>query len=151
MDQILKTKEYDVWLGQLESPYTFSSPVPGQEFALLLIIADSAISKDNQNVFCREIIHQGCRYAVCTGDQCSRWHDAIDLAFVDTNPDDITLDERFVMTSWHEKEPLEDVIFFFRYCTAFDYFTPQHFLVLILGSNATLIQDVSRLLKCEFT
>lgn len=147
---IADISEYDLWLEQLARPFWFSSPFGGQDFALLLVIADSAITDEDRNALSKEIVHQGCRYAVCTGAQCSQWDDSIDLAFLATSPDFVPSDERFVMTTWHEDEPLEDVIHFFRTRTAFDNFTPNHFLVLILGGDDQTKQAVSSALESGF-
>ena len=150
MIQIAETSEYDLWLGQLAHPLLFSSPFGDQDFVLLLVIADPAITDDDRNALSKEIVRQGCRYAVCTGDQCSKWHDSIDLAYLATSPDFSPPDDRFVMTTWHEDEPLEDVIFFFRNCTAFDYFTPRHYLALILGEDEKMRETVSSALQTGF-
>lgn len=150
MYQIAETGEYDLWLGHLVRPFSNSSPFNGQEFALLLVIADPTIINDDQVALSKEIVRQGCRFAVCTGHHCSKWDDSIDFAYLATSPDFSPSDEHFVMTTWHEDEPLEDVIAFFRFCTAFDNFTPHHYLALILGGDDEMAQTVSSSLKIGF-
>ena len=150
MLQIKQTNEYDLWLDQLARPFVFSSPFNDKDFALLLIVADPDISMDEQNSVSEEMVRQGCRYAVCTGYQCSQWDDSIDFAYLGSDPDFSPSDVRFVMTTSHEEEPLEDVVDFFRLCTTFDNFTPHHFFVLILGGDEKMAQAVSTLLKQNF-
>jgi hypothetical protein len=135
MLQITKTDEYDLWFSQTDRPLLFSTPFGGRDFALLLIIADPGITDDERDAVSKEVVRQGCRYALCTGHRCSRWDDSIDLAFLATSPDFSPPDEKFVMTTWHEGEPLEDVAHYFRSNTVFDEFIPQHYLVLILGGD----------------
>jgi hypothetical protein len=142
MLQMTKTDEYDLWFSQTDRPFSFSTPFSGQDFALLLVVADRAITDDERDAVSKEVVRQGCRYAVCTGHQCSKWDDSIDLAYLATNPDFSPPDEQFVMTTWHEGEPLEDVAHFFRWNTVFDDFIPQHYLILILGGDAGTAQQV---------
>ncbi len=142
MLQITKTDEYDLWFSQTDRPFIFSSPFGGQDFALLLVIADPTITDDERDAVSKEVVRQGCRYAVCTGHQCSRWDDAIDLAYLATSPDFSPPDEKFVMTTWHEGDPLEDVAHYFRWNTVFDEFIPQHYFVLILGGDVGTARQV---------
>lgn len=150
MLQIVETDKYKLWLDQLVRPFAFTSPFSGQDFVLLLVVADSSISDEERDALSGEIIDQGCRYAVCTGHECSRWHDSIDVAYLATSPDFLPSDERFVMTTWHEDESLEEVIHFFRCCTAFDNFTPRHYLVVILGGDETMRATVFSALQSGF-
>jgi hypothetical protein len=142
MLQITKTDEYDLWFSQMDRPFLFSTPFGGWNFALLLVITDPAITNYERDAVSKEVVQQGCRYAVCTGYQCCRWDDSIDFAFLATSPDFSPPDEKFVMTTWHEEEPLEDVAHYIRWNTAFDKFIRQHYLVLILGGNAGTARQV---------
>ncbi|WP_199228310.1 MULTISPECIES: hypothetical protein [unclassified Caulobacter] len=54
------------------------------------------------------LARSGCRYALAWGTDCEAWHDAIDdAAFPGDPPDD-----DFIMTTWHDDEPLEEVAWF---------------------------------------
>ena len=150
MLQISGEDSYNLWFDYLVPPFSFSSPFRGQEFVLILIMADLSIKNDDRDALSREIVRLGCRYAVCTGHQCSKWENSIDLAYLATIPELSPPDERFVMTTSHENEPLEDVIRFFRYCTAFDNFTPRNYLAVILGADQELREVVSSALKIGF-
>lgn len=146
----LEKDDYDLWLDHLVRPFTFSSPFNGLDFVLMLVVVDSSITDDERDTLSRQIIEQGCRYAVCTGHQCSKWDDSIDMAYIATSPDYSPPDDRFVMTTWHENESLEDVIHFFRCCTTFDNFTPHHYLTVILGGDETVREAVSLALQIGF-
>lgn len=150
MIKLMETTEYDLWLSQLNAPWLFSSPFAGQEFALMLVVADPTITDDDRYDLSKEFVRQGCRYAVCAGDQCSRWDDSIDIAYIESQGAS-TSDERFVMTTWHEEESLEDIVDFFRLCTAFDDFTPHHYIALILGGDNSVKQAVVSSLNSGFS
>lgn len=57
---------------------------------------------------------------------------------------------RFVRTTWHEDGPFEEVVHFFRCCTAFDSFTPHHYLTVIFGGDEKMREAVSSALQIGF-
>jgi hypothetical protein len=81
------------------------------------------------------LVASGVRYAVCGGVDCKTWHDAVDLAFIQLDLHGEEYDSRFVMTSWHTDEPVDDVAFFFVLNTNFDTHDFTQFLVLQLGAD----------------
>ena len=137
MKQIVQNDDCDVWLDRIERPFLFKSPFEGEQFVLMLVVNDTTISDDEQATLSKEIVQQGCRYAVCTGFKCSSWDESIDLAVISTDPDFNPPDDRVVMTTWHQDEPIPDVVEYFRWNTCFDDFLPRHFLIVFLGSNST--------------
>jgi|GEM_PF-3913677 len=91
----------------------FVGPFNDGEYVLLLVISDPAVSPNAQRDISCAIVRTGCRYALAFGVACSTWDDSIDLASIEAQvPDD-----RFIMTTWHEKEPIEDVVDFWWWKT----------------------------------
>lgn len=135
MKQVATLPEKELWFEQLNRPFRFKSPFDGMDFALLIIANDPTVTAEERSVISREVIDQGCRYAVCAGDKCSIWHDDIDIAFISTDPDFNPPDDRFVTTTWHDDESLEEVFEFFHLWTCFDDFWPKRFLVLFVGGD----------------
>ena len=137
-----------VWFGRTDRPYAFTSPCPGGEFALLLVVGDDNISPGEQGDLSLEFVRQGCRYAVCRGSDCSSWDDSIDMVCV--------MDEiegrsgPFVMTTWHDDEPIEDVVEFFAVNTRFDDWAAQVFVVLIVGGPDDLEAEVRASVEKRF-
>ena len=150
MHLVTKTDDYDLWMIRLESPFSFQAPFDKQDFALLLVVVDPTITIEDRTTICKEIIQQGCRYAVCTGMDCSSWHDFIDMAYLESDPEFSPPDERFVMTTWHEDESLEEVVEYFRSNAHFESFTPRHYLVLLLGGDTGVQEKVASILKKQF-
>ena len=97
---------------QLTQPHSFSSPFHGDEFAVLLYVTEESISPQTRARISAALVAQGCRYAVCAGHHCSLWDDSIDIADLERN-DWEPKDENFVMTTWHNDESLEDIVFVF--------------------------------------
>lgn len=138
MQQISKNADGNLWICVLERPFEFFSPFPDQEYALLLISVATDTTHTEKDNLTRKIVETRCRYAVCTGHACELWHDYIDEAFVDSAPNFDPPNSRFVMTTWHEDEPVEDVVEFFRWNTVFEDFIPKNFLVLFVGVSEDL-------------
>jgi hypothetical protein len=55
------------------------------------------------------LINHGCRFAFAWGEDCGAWDDDIDWASLDIWQFEDIPDEHFVMTTWHERETLDEV------------------------------------------
>ena len=122
----------------LQRPYRFESPIEG-EFVLLLQITDAAVTAEEQRHLSEAIAASGCRYVLCRGVECSSWDDSIDEASVMA---EINGEVRpFLMTTWHEDEPLEDVLDSMLNLTAFDDFVPTAFVVAEIGGSGRILAE----------
>ncbi|WP_129647635.1 DUF7684 family protein [Peristeroidobacter agariperforans] len=124
-----------VFSNALSRPYAFRSPVPGTEYAAWIISHDRTQTAAERDKIAAELVGSGCRYAVCSGFEASKWDDAVDLAFLDTSAEFKPPDDRFVMTSWHCQEPLQDIAEFFVLNTSFDFFEPSAFVIVAIGDD----------------
>jgi hypothetical protein len=83
-----------------------------------VVVLEAEYSSDWQNEVSDWLVRSGCLYMMAWGPDCSSWDDSVDWAnLADFNYGDI-LDDRFVMTTWHENEPLEDVFWFAGFCAS---------------------------------
>jgi len=126
---------------QISRPFIFTNPFEGEEFVVLLYVDEKLITPEEQEKLSDEIVAAGCRYAVCAGHQCSSWDDSIDMADLKRNNFE-TNEKTFVMTSWHEEESIEDIVFHFLNVTWFDDFVPENFLVVVVGDDSEVIGNI---------
>jgi len=133
----------DIQYLQIQRPYSFASPFKEAEFAALIYAAAQNIAREEQEALSDQIVASGCRYAVCAGHNCESWHDSIDLADVKRNGGEVR-DNNIVMTTWHDDESLEDIVFFFLNNTSFDYFSAARFVVLIVGEDGSCFGRIQR-------
>jgi hypothetical protein len=124
-----------LFVSSLTRPYAFQSPVPGKEYAALILSYDRTQTAAERDKIAADLVGSGCRYAVCFGFESSKWDDAVDLAFLDMSPEFSPPDEKFVMTSWHDQESLPDVAQFFVLNTSFDFFEPAAFVIVAIGDD----------------
>jgi hypothetical protein len=124
-----------VFVSALARPYRFQTPVPGKEYAAWILSYDPSQTPEERDKIASDLVTSGCRYAVCSGLESSKWDDAVDLAFLDTSPDFDPPDEKFVMTSWHDQESLRETAEFFARNTSFDFFEPAAFVIVAIGES----------------
>lgn len=149
MERIARIGPKEIWLEVLARPYEFQSPFSGQEFVCILMANDSSITPAEQNHISDRIVAEGCRYAVCGGIDCSSSHDAVDWAHLVTDPDYHPPDETFVMTTWHEDESPAEVIWFGLHCTNFDQHDFTRYLLLLLGPDPHLENELREMVAKE--
>ncbi|MFO0639267.1 MAG: hypothetical protein U0183_08640 [Polyangiaceae bacterium] len=138
-----------VWVGRISGPDDYECPATG-EHALLLVVGDVALGPIEQSLLSERFVRSGCRYVVCFGPTSSTWDDSIDMVSV--------MDEvegrpsRFVMTTWHDDEPLEHAVEFFARCTSFEGWSTEEYVVVVLGGAETdlgVVREAVRRGFCE--
>ena len=147
IDEIEHPKAYIEYL-HIKRPYSFTSPFKGADFVALIYAVDENITYEEQEAISDQIVTSGCRYAVCAGYKSSSWDDSIDMADIKRNGGEVR-DENLVMTSWHDNESLENIVFFFLNNTSFDYFTAERFVVLFVGGDSECISQVQREIETQ--
>ncbi|MBI2332926.1 MAG: hypothetical protein HYU84_12340 [Chloroflexi bacterium] len=125
----------------LRSPFDVSSIKIQAPYACL-VYSTKDVKKEEMEKVSNWIISSGCRYAVCAGTNCSQWHDAIDWAYIASDPNYSPPESRFVMTSWHEKESLEEIVWFWLMCTVCDDDIFENYLLLIIGESEGLEEEM---------
>lgn len=58
------------------------------------------------------LVLSGCLYMVAWGNDCSTWDDSVDHANMKKFAFREIPENEFVMTTWHESEPLHEVFWF---------------------------------------
>ncbi|WP_271438414.1 DUF7684 family protein [Pontixanthobacter luteolus] len=62
------------------------------------------------------IAASGCLYMMARGDDCSTWDDSVDHANLERFDYGDIPEESFIMTTWHDDEPLSEVFFHNQMC-----------------------------------
>ena len=112
---------------------SFSAPFE-EDYALLLVIASPQVSCEQRNHITSDIVTSRCQYALTFGHDCEVWHDAIDESCFDDGMEV----ERFLMTTWHEDEPIEDAIDFLWWNTFYEGFESERLAVVLIGADDEL-------------
>lgn len=81
-----------------------------------VVVLEQAINAERRTNIAEWIVKNGCLYAIAWGEECEAMHDEIDWALV-RNFDGVEIpDEQFMMTTWHDDEPLSEVMSFAKLC-----------------------------------
>jgi hypothetical protein len=80
-------------------------------FKAVVVIDDDVLPKWQANVS-SWLVLSGCRYMMAWGKDCSSWDDSVDAASLEAFEFQEEPDDRLVITTWHENEPLRDVFWF---------------------------------------
>lgn len=121
----------------IQRPDEFVSPFTGLPFPCSIWDHEGHFSHSDRFAVADALLESGCRYAVCGGQQCSAWHDAIDEEWIARHidePEEVQ-EAAQVMTTWHRGETPDDVAFFFVLSTIFDGHDFGQYLVLHVGSG----------------
>jgi hypothetical protein len=82
----------------------------------VILLADKSVPDEWMHELCAKIADTACYYFMSWGTNCEEWHDFVDeahLAF--HNYGDIP-DEKHMMTTWHDNEPMRDIFWFCKTC-----------------------------------
>ena len=86
--------------------WPFNSP-----YQAVLVIEENVSSEWQQHVSAW-LVETGCLYMMAWGEYCSSWDDSVDMANMKKFNFKKVPDKEFVMTTWHENEPLDEVFFY---------------------------------------
>lgn len=81
-----------------------------------VILVDTQVSSEWQSTVSEWLVRSGCRYAMAWGVSSSAWDDAVDMANIEQFEFNEIPEDRFVMTTWHEDETLDEVFWYCKNC-----------------------------------
>ena len=127
----------------LQKPFETSTIEVNSPFACLIYSNQQNVTRDEMSSVANLLINSGCRYAVCAGLNCLDWHDSIDITDTIHDP---TL-QNFIMSTWHENESVEDVVWFWLNLTDFDDVAFENYLALLIGNSHDVEEKIREAVK----
>ena len=103
-------------------------------FKSIVVIEDS-VSPERQQEISRWLVRSGCLYMMAWGPDCSSWDDSVDHANLEDHKHDDIPEKEFVMTTWHDKETLRDVMEFAKNAAHHPEVDLQNVVVVHLGTT----------------
>lgn len=77
-----------------------------------IVVIDTTVRAAWRNKISSWLVEAGCLYMMAWGIDCSTWDDSVDWAVIEAFSFEDAPDDRDVMTTWHEKQPLSDAFYF---------------------------------------
>lgn len=85
-----------------------------------VILIEREVAPTFRQSLSRELVDSGCLYSMAWGIDCFLWDESVDWAVFEKFGKEIPRDQ-FVMTTWHEGQPLEDVLFYAKFNAMISY------------------------------
>lgn len=82
----------------------------------MVIVANQAVDTEWRNGVAAWVAAIGSLYVITWGVDCRDWHDAVDWANLDAFDYGSVPDERHIVTTWHDDEPLSEAFWFAGHC-----------------------------------
>lgn len=142
MEPLTTRESKEVWLHQMERPFAFKTPFPGRRYVAIVFSNDETVTDAERQIVAHALFASGCRCGVFAGHACGVWEWALDSAGLESDPDYQPSDEAFTMTTSHEGQSVEDIVFFGLTNTSFGSHDFDHFLILFIGPRAGLRDEV---------
>ncbi len=98
-----------------------------------LILIEREVDADYRHEVSGALVKAGCLFALAWGLDCTLWDDSVDWAFLELYDYGEYPEEKFVMTSWHDEETLEEAVEFAKHCTKYSDVKLDDILVLDFG------------------
>jgi hypothetical protein len=86
--------------------------LPAPQPSRVVLISEAPAPQSYKQEVAKQLVLGGCVYFMAWGRECEAWHDAVDMANLEQFDFKEIPEESFVMTTWHEKEPLSEVLWF---------------------------------------
>jgi len=101
-----------------------------------VVVIESDVTPEWQGQISDWLVRSGCRYMMAWGRECSAWDDSIDLANLAMFDYGDIPDDDFVMTTWHENEPLQETFWFAARCATHPSLELERTYVLYIAPEA---------------
>jgi hypothetical protein len=80
-----------------------------------VVVIEADYSPEWQELVSKWLVAGGCLYMLAWGKDCATWDDSVDYANIEAfDSGDIPADQ-FVYTTWHENQPLDEVLWFAQF------------------------------------
>jgi hypothetical protein len=101
-----------------------------------ILLAEQSVEDAWLHEIAAWIVERGSLYVIAWGMDCEKWHDSVDWAVLeDFDYGDIP-DERFVMTTWHDEEPLSEAFWFAGHCATHPDVELEETIILHIAAEA---------------
>ncbi len=101
----------------------------------VVVVIDGPYSIEWQGKVSDWLVASGCLYMMAWGEGCSSWDDSVDYANMEAFDYGDIPEDRFVMTTWHEREPLIGVFWFSRFCAHDPFDLIEYSLIVHIGET----------------
>ena len=147
MNLLAEKEGKEIWLNQIERPFVFEPPFSGRLYVAIVFSNDKTVTPEERESLTSIMFASGCRYGVFAGYDCKVWESDLDWTCIASDANFKPPDEAFTITTAHENDSVEDVIFHGLMCTDFDSHDFDRYLILFVGSREGLREEVEAAIR----
>lgn len=103
---------------------------------MAIIIIESSVEASWRDTVSDWLVKSGCLYMMAWGDECALWDDSVDYANLQAFDFGEVPDEKFVTTTWHDDEPLEEVFWFAQHAAHHRAITEKRILLVDISPSS---------------
>jgi len=101
-----------------------------------VVVIDADVAENWQAAVSEWLVASGCLYMTAWGKNCSSWDDSVDFANMKAFDFGEVPDDAFVMTTWHDNEPLVQAFWFSRFAAMHPTTEISHTYLVHIAENA---------------
>ena len=98
-----------------------------------VLVLEQAVADDWQDQISEWLVRSGCLYMMAWGVKCSSWDESVDWANHSVTGLNDVPDDQFVMTTWHDDEPLTETFWYAGFTAHHPTVSLQHVAVIDIG------------------
>lgn len=99
-----------------------------------IVVIEDVVEPDWQAAVSKWLAEPGSLYMMALGKDCNSWNDGVDFANLDQFGHDEIPDDKIIMTTWHEDESLQEVVWFAKFSAHHPTVELKNVLFLHIGS-----------------
>ena len=137
-------QDRDTDLHYFHLPSGSKPPIVERQPYRVVVLIEQEVTAEWQDMVSDWIIESGCLFMMAWGLNCSGWDDSVDWANRRAfEPEEIP-DDDFVMTSWHDNEPMDEGFVFCRLCAFHPTIELPKVIILDITGNARSVEITNR-------
>ena len=106
------------------------------ESCRVVLISECSTPQALKDSIAKELAHVNCLYFMAWGTEGEAWHDAVDMANIEQFDFQEIPAEQFIMTTWHDNEPLVEAFWFCKHNATHSSADIRHTVLLHVSHKA---------------
>jgi hypothetical protein len=100
-----------------------------------VVVVEEMVDKFWQAEVSNWLVASGCFYMMAWGVECSSWDDSVDWASLDANDYQAVSEDKFVVTTWHEDDSIEDVFWYAKFTDSHNVYELSNLVVIHIAQE----------------
>jgi hypothetical protein len=124
--------------------------LPACAFRAVVVVSEP-VTSEWRDLVSDWLVRSGCLYMMAWGCECTLWDDSVDYAMLAAQSLCEIPDDSFIMTTWHDDEPLEEVFWYSENCAYHPTIDLTRTIIIDIASSdrSNELLRAYRTIRCE--